>query len=55
MRSFETCYFGFSGTESCGENLKYEQWQNCYENIINKIIVIIGFSLRLLEICLLKY
>jgi hypothetical protein len=56
MRSFETCHFGCSETGSCRENLKGKQWQNSYhENIINKIILIIEFSLRILEICLLKY
>jgi len=40
MRSFETFHFGFSETESCRENLKCKQWQNCYhENIINKMNV----------------
>jgi hypothetical protein len=55
VRSFENCHFGFSETASCRENLKCKQWQNCCpDNIIRKVIVIIGFSLKLLEICVFK-
>jgi hypothetical protein len=55
MRRFETCLFGFSETASCRENLKYKQWQNCcHDNIIRRIVVMIGFSLQLLEVCLFK-